>query len=413
MSELRQDFSALSDCGKIVSNLGIAAPPEDWLRDWMASQASFRLEDCFFLQERYIRAACRLLHMTLEVEQAFLSALPMFQNSAALQRLIWHCHHALFVNRTATLAEIATWPDIPRSVSDTADMFYAVLFLSGISALQEIYKQRQISESVLVETLTDLALWMQHHHDTLGVWGLSDKEKLFPHFNGTLFSLGRLQFEMQAFPYDFHIFHHRRQKQVLILAGNGMLFRPDGYFADSWGMKPPEKCWSAPFEATDAVIHGIEVFPAGRVVPRTMDFAAEAWEEVVCKSTPVLFVHIPSSGPLIYPQCITSLNRSKEFFARYFPEFAWRAYACISWFLDAQFVDHMPADSNIIRFQQMFRLFPVPGADDSQMLHWVFGGPVKDLERAPRDTGLRRVILGHMERGGRWITTGGVLVPDK
>lgn len=411
MDSLATEVRHLPNFDQVLSNLGISGGDDSWRQDWHLSQDSYHPGNLPFLKEGEVRARCRFLRMSVEVEQAFLDALPMFKALPPLERLLWHCHYLLFVAKKSSCEEIETWPCIPRAISDTADMFYAFLFLSGLPVLRDFYKTKGIPESILINTLADLELWMSEYKTKNGVWGLGEKGWLSVHFTGTLFALGRLQFRMAEFPLDFHVFRNKDHRQILILAGNGMRFRPDGLFADTDGVESP-KSWSAPYSEEDnGAIRGVEIFPEAKAAPRVMDFNLNTWVPVLKKGDPILEIHIPAASPLLAPACEDSLKQSRAFFAQYFPDFPWKAYTCVSWMLNPHFADVLPPDSNIVCFQRKFRLFPVPGADDKQMFDRVFDGAPRDIANLPRNTTLRRAILEHMEQNGRWHLTGGVLIP--
>ena len=79
--------------------------------------------------------------------------------------------------------------------------------------------------------------------------------------------------------------------------------------------------------------------------------------------------------------------------------------------LDPQLARYLPPESNLVSFQRFFRLVPVPAADDRQTLERVFGGPVTDWSKVPRDTSLRRLVAEQAERGIRWRMGAGVMLP--
>jgi hypothetical protein len=121
-------------------------------------------------------------------------------------------------------------------------------------------------------------------------------------------------------------------------------------------------------------------------------------------------VHIPEAGPLTPAACDASLRTARPFFEAHFPEHPFRVATCTSWLLDDQLADHLPATSNIVRFQRRFEL--VPGALDSDdAFDFVFRRPESAIdELAPRTT-LERAIVGHVRGGRRWRLRTGWLVP--
>ena len=125
-----------------------------------------------------------------------------------------------------------------------------------------------------------------------------------------------------------------------------------------------------------------------------------------------LNVHIPATGPLTPQACDDAFTRAAGFFARHFPEDGHRYAVCTSWLLDPQLTEYLPADSNIIGFQQRFQ--PVPddeptddAGDDAAVLDLVFHRRPAPLHRAeldalPQDTTLQRAIVGHLRAGRHW-----------
>ena len=125
-----------------------------------------------------------------------------------------------------------------------------------------------------------------------------------------------------------------------------------------------------------------------------------------------LNVHIPATGPLTPQACDDAFTRAAGFFARHFPEDGHRYTVCTSWLLDPQLTAYLPADSNIIGFQQRFQ--PVPddeptddAGDDAAVLDLVFHRRPAPLHRAeldalPQDTTLQRAIVGHLRAGRHW-----------
>lgn len=122
---------------------------------------------------------------------------------------------------------------------------------------------------------------------------------------------------------------------------------------------------------------------------------------------PVLAVHIPPGGRLDHDSCDQAFEQAKRFFPRYFPDHPAKAFVCISWMMDRQLADYLPADSNLIRFLNRFRPMSVRQADDREICKWVFGGPVSDPARVTPTTSLQRLVLAHMQQGKSWKTAAG------
>ncbi|WP_406115328.1 acyltransferase domain-containing protein [Kitasatospora purpeofusca] len=127
-----------------------------------------------------------------------------------------------------------------------------------------------------------------------------------------------------------------------------------------------------------------------------------------------LQLHIPDHcGPLSPAACDRALDRARVFFPRYFPGEPYRSCHIFSWLLDRQLADHLPAESNIIRFQRRFSPLERPdlpsGPEDTNPLKFVFGDIERPLDSLPRDTVVQRALVDHLRAGGHWYVRGGRL----
>ncbi|MFK4104817.1 acyltransferase domain-containing protein [Streptomyces sp. NPDC019531] len=120
--------------------------------------------------------------------------------------------------------------------------------------------------------------------------------------------------------------------------------------------------------------------------------------------TRCLSLHIPEFlGPLSPAACDRSLALAGEFFTRHFAEEPHRAALCHSWLLDPQLKEYLPADSNILRFQERFRLAPQdPEPEDSEPVQFVFGDRELPVESLPRRTVVERAVGDHLRAGRHW-----------
>ncbi|MEV6837329.1 acyltransferase domain-containing protein [Streptomyces sp. NPDC051133] len=120
--------------------------------------------------------------------------------------------------------------------------------------------------------------------------------------------------------------------------------------------------------------------------------------------TPCLNLHIPDfHGPLTPAACDRSLAHARAFFARHFPEERPVAALCHSWLLDPQLKRYLPADSNIVRFQERFRTAREDTEPaDTEPVQFVFGDPGLPVARLPRRTSVERAVGDHLRAGGHW-----------
>ncbi|WLW55852.1 acyltransferase domain-containing protein [Streptomyces sp. YU58] len=144
-------------------------------------------------------------------------------------------------------------------------------------------------------------------------------------------------------------------------------------------------------------------FERARCGERTGSALAAAGMDVA-PGTPCLNLHIPDFlGPLSLAACDRSLALAREFFARHYPEDPFPVALCHSWLLDPQLKRYLLADSNIIRFQERFRVAREDTEPaDTEPVQFVFGDPDLPVESLPRRTSVERAVGDHLRAGGHW-----------
>ncbi|WP_425535561.1 acyltransferase domain-containing protein [Streptomyces aureus] len=120
--------------------------------------------------------------------------------------------------------------------------------------------------------------------------------------------------------------------------------------------------------------------------------------------TPCLSLHITDfRGPLSPEACDRSLGLAREFFARHYPEERHEIAVCDSWLLDPQLRHRLPADSNIVRFQDRFHpVHEERTPDDTLPIGFVFGDPDLPLDELPRRNSVERAVVDQLRDGGHW-----------
>ncbi|MEV5436287.1 acyltransferase domain-containing protein [Streptomyces sp. NPDC052682] len=144
-------------------------------------------------------------------------------------------------------------------------------------------------------------------------------------------------------------------------------------------------------------------FERARLGQRTGQAVAAAGLDAA-PGDPCLNLHIPDfHGPLTPQACDRSLTLARAFFARHFPQEPYRIAACHSWLLDPQLQRYLAADSNILRFQERFRVaYEAPEPADTEPVRFVFGDPYRPVATLPRRTMLERAVGDHLRAGGHW-----------
>lgn len=241
------------------------------------------------------------------------------------------------------------WRTLPSQSGASGRLFYVYVFLAALPAIRQWHHEQGIPDAVSWATLADLGEQIAIYQRIFGVTGLDVPDWLTLHFTGSIFRLGRLQFER-------------------------------------WRLSPR---WS--------IYDNVDGGDAEALKPRP--------------ASPALSVHIPESGgPLSPDACSESFARARTFFARHFPEETYHFARCSSWLLDPQLADYLPPTSNIIRFQRRFHLVPGGTNDDESVLRFVFRRVGWSLAALPQRTTLERAVVSHLQAGKHWQFYSGWLV---
>jgi hypothetical protein len=114
-------------------------------------------------------------------------------------------------------------------------------------------------------------------------------------------------------------------------------------------------------------------------------------------------LHIPESGPLDPTAVRESLRAGRTVLRKRFPEHRLRVQYCISWLLDPQLLEYLPATSNIVAFQRMFRIGPTKDDEgDASVRKFVFGNAAEPAADLPQGSSLERAAVAHWTAGRHW-----------
>jgi len=105
---------------------------------------------------------------------------------------------------------------------------------------------------------------------------------------------------------------------------------------------------------------------------------------------------------------------ARDFFARYFPQYAPKCFTCHSWLLSPDFAKILDEESNIVRFMRLWIQAPCKPDDSRQASQRAFGLNFsrEQLENAPENTRLQRALKAHLLSGGALNAAAGYRLLD-
>lgn len=114
----------------------------------------------------------------------------------------------------------------------------------------------------------------------------------------------------------------------------------------------------------------MKLFKLGRLQFCMTEAEHDIPKENVFKGDKIIEIHIPIGGRLDNAECKKSIEMAKKFFAEHFPEYDYKCFTCHSWLLDETLEEILDENSNIIKFQKMFKFVERKKSD--AILRYVF-----------------------------------------
>lgn len=284
---------------------------------------------------------------------------------------------------------------LPSAGGEPGRMLYAMVYAGLVPHARRLHQARGIAPAVTRASLGDLRRKLTAYCRKTGLFGMDNVRFPAVAFGGQLFELGRLQYIPTVFRDPFLVL--RRESEIQLVALAGVPVRADGLFADADGLANPD-AWVTTLDISDERIEGHSVEEHGSINERRRTFDRSRWAIAAQPGSPVLGVHIPEGDALTPGECSESFALAAAFFAKHFADRQMTVFTCHSWLMDPQLAEALPHSSNIVRFQQMFRRYPVVGADDRQMVEKVL---LNDPDLTPR-TRLQHIVQEYRRRGGVW-----------
>lgn len=389
----------------VMSWLGLTGVPEVWRQEWDQAMAVWP-QEIPFLAEGSIREASRCCGQPAELESVLQSAAVRIRGDERLARFAWFLHRIYFHDPIPAPDNVFAWPCVARPLGEAAALIPALVLLAGVPHVRALHAQRGIPEAVTLATLDDIETWMRHFKRQTGYWGLQNMGWPTHHLSGRLFRLGRLQFMHIPFKGPLRAFTHQQTGHTVALWDSSIKIRRDGYVDGTNGIFD-EQARAPELTIAGGEVRGYRVHPKGYVLWEPVALLLAEWEQVLGPGDPVLDLHIPEGSRMDSDACVDSLKRAVEFFPRYFPErLRAQAFVCETWFFDAQYQNILSPNSNIVRFQREFSLYPEL-SNDTEPFWRIFGGMPPDLALAPRETALQRAMLDFKSGGGLLRSAGG------
>lgn len=280
------------------------------------------------------------------------------------------------------------------------EMVLGLAMCTQLDSMYERLRVRNIPDEIIRDTMK-LAVnsVSTHERKNNGEPGFDLFEWCQLYVCGRLYLIERLEIEfLGGFSPRAKVYKNANGEMV-VLAHDIKLHR-DGMTLGSIYYEDEEGSWTAMVEETDAEYIGYPVKEDGWVSKEKITLSKNEWNKVVERGDSVIRLHIPPFGKLTPELVERTIAATKNFAAKYYPEFKYKAFTCHSWLIDPQLEKLVGADSNISKFMNMFTKITCKSKGED-VFNFIFNKPDMnfDIKDLPENTRLHRALKKHYLSG--------------
>ncbi len=230
---------------------------------------------------------------------------------------------------------------------------------------QEVLDTREVEEAVAARIRSKLESFLQDHEENFGYpataamffsWAVH-------YLRPDLYPIGALEFEVTTMAENETVYRHRETGGAV------------------WLLNPTQ---------TDAGYTGT-VYRRGGQTADPVTLPREAYTLWVAPGEDILSVHIPKGTDLSAESCARTYREARDFFARHYPDKAFKAFYCRSWLMDPDLEKLLSPGSRIASFQRFYARYPFP-SNGGEVFVFVHPTPFNDYNELPERTTLERAL---------------------
>lgn len=280
------------------------------------------------------------------------------------------------------------------------EMVTGLALCSQLESGAEIMRKRNFPEPLIKEVLTQavggVSTSERKHNGAPGFELLGWSQH---YINGKLLTIERLEIEFLSRFSGRVVVLKNKSGDITVLAHDLALHR-DGFALGSAHFEDEEGSWTAFVEETENAWIGYPFKENGYVSSDKIELPKNEWEKVLEKGDPIIRLHIPPTGKMTPELIDKTLDATKEFAAKYFPEYDYKAFACHSWLIDPQLDEILNEESNIVKFRKRFRSL-THKSNGEDVFNFIFNKPDMnfDIQDLPEDSSLQRALKNHYLSG--------------
>ncbi len=257
---------------------------------------------------------------------------------------------------------------------------------------------RGVDRDIAKESLIHAGVWLKGTFDAEGKLTINKTyfmlQRVFIYVN-QLF-IGRLRFELhENSSRPAKVFQNRDGKLAALMCNTTI--HKSGYILGSGNYTDEEGSYDADFVETETTYEGYAVSDETHVAEKTRTVLLKSeWTPVFVPGDTVLKVHISPGPGFTKEACDASYARAREVFTRCYPEYDFKGFVTSCWMLSPVLREILKPESNIISFQNGFKVFPGENnaLDVYQYVYKLHPKSIDevDFENLPEDNTMQRGV---------------------
>ncbi|HBN82211.1 MAG TPA: hypothetical protein DDZ89_00020 [Clostridiales bacterium] len=404
------DYIPVNNTKELMDRLNVAQYPKRWDDLFEPTREKLVQYGGIFPSQEFIRDQQDRYQLFQEILDVILDAAKRLEANPVLTQYTVLLNLAM-EDRQAFKMELSAFE--PPSASEGEDIIpyeFVLLFavLPTIDNADRVMREHGVPDDIRFSTRTSYEECTKGVKKRTGRYGFDKRYfRWIQHYiDVDLLRIGRLNFEMRT-RLRGPIYVMENHKKDLCMLMTGVRLHREGLILGIPGYTDEEGAYDADFVMTDEYFEGYPVGPKGKAIKERTRLLKSDWHMILTPDDPVLSIHIPGGEKLYSEQCEEAYARAREVFADCFPEFKYKAFACFSWLMDPQLADMLPANSNIVSFQNKYIRFP-SYSTGTGVMSFVFWRKYDRYEDLPETTSLERKIKQHYINNKYIYEPGGV-----
>jgi hypothetical protein len=199
----------INELEKLAMELKFDKLPEDLKDNWKAAIKIYPGGSPFFLEDDFVDNMMEKFSFISEFKAMFKKAAAIARQDENISLVAWLWYYTVYVAHN--WSNIYSWPNLAYTLGELEGMIPILVLFAGYDKMIDFYEKKGIPEEIRASNYRGIELsfaWFKKKYDSPGV-GNRVLSWAVRYFEGNLFYLGRLQYELKN-NYNKIVFYHNR-----------------------------------------------------------------------------------------------------------------------------------------------------------------------------------------------------------